>query len=76
MSILRPAMCGIVSATHGNIVAKFGTNRAKVAHLKSGTRQQPATVVSHFYSVKDEHNLRARDKSLDSNHALPLWRLA
>ncbi|MEZ8383041.1 hypothetical protein CWO07_19830 [Vibrio splendidus] len=69
MSILRPAMCGIVSATHGNIVAK-------VAHLKSGTRQQPATVVSHFYYVKDEHNLRARDKSLDSNHALPLWRLA
>lgn len=69
MSILRHAV-------YGNTVAKFGTKRANNDHSQSGSVQQPAAVVSHFYFVKDEHNLRARDKSLDSNHALPLWRLA
>ncbi|SBS62714.1 hypothetical protein VAT7223_01312 [Vibrio atlanticus] len=74
MSILRPAMCGIVSATHGNTVAKFGTNRAKVAHLKSGTRQQPAALPSHFCFAKDARELRARDISLDSLNTWPLER--
>lgn len=74
MSILRPAMCGIVRATHGNIVAKFGTSRAKVAHLKSETRQQPAALPSHFCYAKDARELRAREASLDSLSTWPLGR--
>ena len=47
MSSLLPARFGIVSATHGNTVAKFGTSRAKVAHLKSvtATRCAPVTLL-------------------------------
>jgi hypothetical protein len=67
MSILRPAMYGIVSATHGNTVAK-------VAHLKSGTRQQPAALPSHFCYAKDARELRAREASLDSLSTWPLGR--
>ncbi|PTP18323.1 hypothetical protein CWO07_25090 [Vibrio splendidus] len=74
MSILLPAICGIVSATHGNTVAKFGTSRAKVARLESVTRQQPDALPSHFCFAKDERELRAREVSLDSRCTCPLGR--
>lgn len=74
MSILLPAIFGIVSATHGNTVAKFGTSRAKVAHLKRVTRQQPDALPSHFCFAKDERELRAREISLDSRCTCPLGR--
>ncbi|OMO23352.1 hypothetical protein BH582_24015 [Vibrio sp. 10N.222.47.A9] len=74
MSILRPAMCGIVSATHGNTVAKFGTKRANTDHLKSGSVQQPVALPSHFCFAKDERELRAREVSLDSLCTCPLGR--
>ncbi|NOH31624.1 hypothetical protein F0244_26355 [Vibrio mediterranei] len=58
----------------GSKTAINGTFSAKAVHLKSVTLQQPAAVVSHFYFVKDEHYLRAREVSLDSLNTWPLWR--
>ena len=52
--------------SHGSNTAMNGTFCAKGVQLKNGTLQQPAAVVSHFYFVKDEHYLRAREVSLDS----------
>jgi hypothetical protein len=63
-----------ISATRGNTVAKFGTERANVAHLKSGTRQQPAALPSHFCFAKDARELRAREVSLDALSTWPLGR--
>ena len=57
---------GSFVVSHGSNTAMNGTFCAKGVQLKNGTLQQPAAVVSHFYFVKDEHYLRAREVSLDS----------
>ena len=76
MMFLSRATNGIFVVTNGSCTAINGTFSAKASHLKSEMLKQPATLPSHFLFQKDERELRAREDSLDSHHAFPLWRLA
>jgi len=57
---------------NGSQTAIIGTESARVIpYFENGMTEQPAALSSHFCDAKDERELRARDRSLDSLKRIP-----